>query len=66
MKRSSIKPCPHCGAEANLVTTEYPATQHEREFSEYQVECTNSKCWATVGPQDTPREAIEVWNRRMQ
>jgi len=64
MKLPEIKPCPHCGSPARLDTQRFKVDYTSTLQAEYAVECTNLKCWATVGPQDTPREAIDVWNQR--
>ena len=49
----SLKPCPFCGGEARLIG-----------HSPYSITCCN--CRTTTVICNTPDDAIEAWNRRVQ
>lgn len=73
MSDTKLKPCPFCGGEAKLITTEF-----DRKTIAIKVECksyyarTTGYCATVFNNEnvlnniDNAREkAIEVWNRRV-
>lgn len=65
-KKTELKPCPFCGAEAIINTIE-PHTHKLAAFMpDYEggtfIECNGCTC-AVSGKTD--REAVEAWNRRV-
>lgn len=54
-----LKPCPFCGAEAQL-REEQPVPTDDYY---YRVRCR--QCWATTDWNNKPDGAIEAWNRRV-
>ena len=56
-----LKPCPFCGSKGEL--------HKKRNLDTFIVKCTNGLCPASYmigNDYNTPDEAIEAWNRRVQ
>lgn len=61
MSENELKPCPKCGCEAELISSQTFAWCNVYWY----VRCTNEDCdEETMLKYDTKREAIEAWNRR--
>ena len=56
---SDLKPCPFCGGNANIIA--YPEFDPKRKV---YVQC--EKCGISTRMKDTPKEAFEAWNRRVE
>ena len=54
MKKSELKPCPHCGYSAKLIKDE----------GAYKVFCLNPACDAQYGWCGTAEQAVNGWNHR--
>lgn len=59
-QKKELKPCPFCGGEAKIHTSEEFFLIDKKKFS--SVFCKN--CQATSRYFNTSKEAIEAWNRR--
>lgn len=54
-----LKPCPFCGGKAELAYGSH-------DYNVWTVLCCNENCNASAGWADTPEEAAEAWNRRIE
>lgn len=68
MSKAELKPCPFCGGEARIVSTEPRLYRHSRN-GKYAVACYGCEIYLgydeDYGCQfDTKEEAIEAWNTR--
>lgn len=57
-----IKPCPFCGAAAEVVGQSFG----DGERLSFRVQCLGPERDALDDWRDTPEEAIEIWNKRPQ
>ena len=60
----TLKPCPFCGSDGEHVQTDHGLGT---VCNRYAVDCPEGRggCGVRTGWHDTPRAAVEVWNRRV-
>jgi Lar family restriction alleviation protein len=61
-----LKPCPFCGGEARIYSTEF-GDCHPVEY--YGVTCDTEGCWVYENSEswhDTKKEAADEWNNRRE
>lgn len=62
---NELKPCPFCGAKADVVHYQTALPDIDDELGEkWFVYCTNQDCGVGTSDWTDEREAVSVWNRR--
>ena len=56
MKKPTLKPCPFCNGEAQIISM--------FQYDIYMYACACSECPVFTGYQDTKAKAIKAWNTR--